>query len=281
MIADLHTHSDYSDGLLSPGDLAALAKERGVAILALTDHDTIDGCDAAQTACANHGIHFVPGVEVSTCWRGQTLHILALGVRPDDALLTSHLRDLIARRRTRMRTIAERLTRRRGSTVGDLANKVAECTTVPTRMHLARALVSAGICANPGEAFADLLVRGRPGYAPSDWPELASTVSTIVAAGGRAALAHPNRYKLSSGGLRALVAEFAAAGGAALECSSGPTNPDIVNHLSRLAQSHGLLLSAGSDFHDPVNAWNTPGRFAKLPAGAPLLAERLLAPGGN
>lgn len=281
MIADLHTHSKFSDGLLPPAALAALARERGVQLLALTDHDSIDGCEAAREACAQQQIAYVTGAELSSRWRGQTLHVLALGIRPDDASLALHLGDLIERRRARMRTIGERLTRRRGVEIGELANKIAEECAVPTRMHLARALVQAGVCAHAGEAFADLLARGRPGYAPSEWPELGATVNAINAAGGLAVLAHPSRYKLSSGGLRALVGEFAAAGGQGLECSSGPSNPDTVSYLAQLAAGHGLLLSGGSDFHDPANTWNTPGRFAKLPPGGQLLAERLLPSGSH
>jgi hypothetical protein len=275
VIADLHTHSLHSDGLLTPAALAELAAARGVNMLALTDHDTVAGCDEFATTCASLQVIPIRGVELSCFWRGQTLHVLGLGIQSDHGALRTHLDDLLARRRLRLQTMAARLTRRCGLEVGRLAQDLAASTALPTRMHLARALVAAGLATDTGAAFREYLLRGRPGYAPSAWPELAGTLAVIAAAGGLAVLAHPQRYRLSAGGLRALVAEFAAGGGCALECSSGPTNPGTLTHLAALAAAHGLQLSAGSDFHDPANAWNTPGRFAKLPAGGAHLAARL------
>jgi predicted metal-dependent phosphoesterase TrpH len=275
VISDLHTHSHYSDGLLSPAQLAALTAERRVDLVALTDHDTIAGCDEMRAACAGHGLKFVAGVELSCTWRGQTLHVLGLAIDYSHEPLRRHLDGLLQLRRERMRMIAARLARRCGAEFGLLADEVAGTVPVPTRMHLARALVRAGHCEHTGFAFQDYLARGRPGYAPSHWPGLQATLQVIAAAGGQAALAHPQRYRLSSGALRGLVAEFAGQGGRALECSSGPTSPNDVARLAGLAATHGLLLSAGSDFHDPANPWNTPGRFAKLPAGAGLLASYL------
>ena len=275
MIFDLHTHSHHSDGLLSPAQLAALTAERRVELIALTDHDTIAGCGEMRAACASHNLKFVAGVELSCSWRGQTLHVLGLAIDCGHGPLQQHLEGLLQLRRERMGLIAERLTRRCGAEFGLLADGVARTVPVPTRMHLARELVRAGHCEHTGFAFKDYLTRGRPGYAPSHWPDLQATLQVIAAAGGQAALAHPHRYKLSSGALRSLVAEFAQSGGRALECSSGPTSPNDVARLASLAAAHGLLLSAGSDFHDPANPWNTPGRFAKLPAGADLLASYL------
>ena len=275
MIFDLHTHSHYSDGLLSPAQLAAFCAGRRVDLMALTDHDTIAGCEEMRTACASHSLRFVAGVELSCSWRGQTLHVLGLAIDCGHGPLQRHLEGLLRLRRERMGLIAERLTRRCGTEFGLLADEVARTVPVPTRMHLARELVRAGHCQHTGIAFKDYLTRGRPGYAPSHWPDLQTTLQIIGAAGGLAALAHPHRYKLSSGALRSLVAEFAASGGRAVECSSGPTSPNDVARLADLAAAHGLLLSAGSDFHDPANPWNTPGRFAKLPAGAALLASYL------
>jgi predicted metal-dependent phosphoesterase TrpH len=275
VISDLHTHSHHSDGLLSPAQLAALTAERRVELIALTDHDTIAGCGEMRAACTTHSLKFVTGVELSCSWRGQTLHVLGLAIDCGHAPLQQHLAAVVQLRQERMRLIAERLTRRCGAEFGLLADTVAGSVPVPTRMHLARELVRAGHCEHTGIAFRDLLARGRPGYAPSHWPDLRATLQVIADSGGQAALAHPHRYKLSSGALRSLIAEFAQLGGRALECSSGPTSPNDVARLASLASAHGLMLSAGSDFHDPANPWNTPGRFAKLPPGAELLASYL------
>ena len=121
-----------------------------------------------------------------------------------------------------------------------------------------------------------VLGRGKTGYVPPAWPDLAAAVTAIVASGGHAVLAHPQRYKLSSGGLRALVAEFAACGGAALELSLPNLAEADAERLATLARSHGLAGSAGSDFHEPGLPWRPLGRFAKLPAGTEPLVRRLV-----
>ncbi len=275
MIADLHTHSHHSDGLLAPEQLAQLASARGVTLLALTDHDTVAGCDSMRNACSKLAVTFVSGVEMSCTWRGQTLHILGLGIDESNDALQAQLSHVAELRRARMRLIGERLARRCDAELGLLALGIAEKTALPTRMHLARDIVLRGHAAHTGEAFRNFLVRGRPGYAPCEWPDLTTTLQAIQIAGGLASLAHPHRYQLSSGALRTLIGEFAANGGQAIECSSGPTSPNDVTRLAALASANGLLISGGSDFHDPANAWNTPGRFAKLPAGSDLLASRL------
>jgi hypothetical protein len=276
---DLHTHSHHSDGLLSVDELVALAAAERVEILALTDHDCVAGTAAALTQCRARGIEGVAGVELSVQWRGQSIHVLGLGIDPQTPELTLHLSDLIARRRARLRAMAAKLRRKANALLAAQVETVAAEAAVPTRMHVARALVASGVCADTASAFRQWLMRGRAGYAPADWPDLTSTLRVIRSAGGRAALAHPQRYALSSGGLRALIGEFAAAGGAALEASSGSTSPNDVARLAALATAANLTVSAGSDFHDPANTWNRLGRFAKLPAGCALLSQRLISNG--
>jgi predicted metal-dependent phosphoesterase TrpH len=278
LIFDFHLHSDCSDGLLTPTALVAYAQQQNVTLLSLTDHDGIAGQAEAEAACQVAGIQFVRGIELSCTWRGQTLHVIGLAL---DAVQTTtprwqaHLAALHGLRCERMQLIAERLERRCGTAMAELAHAVRrECAT-PTRMHLARRLVESGHCASTADAFKRYLTRGRPGYAPASWPELAATVELIRAAQGTPVLAHPARYKLSAGALRALVREFATSGGQALEASCGNASPNEVVHLSQLAVSHGLEVSAGSDFHDPAQTWNRPGRFAKLPANAASVATRL------
>lgn len=275
-LADLHLHSDRSDGRLDPAALVSFAAARGVGHLALTDHDTVEGLDAAAAACAAQGLRFSAGVEVTALWRGQSLHVIGLGLRADEAELGAHLAAVRERRRQRLREIGERLARRgRLPDAVAIVERICATAAVPTRTHLARALVEAGAAEGLDEAFRRLLGRGAPGHVPADWPTLEATVAVLRGAGAQVVLAHPHRYRLSGGALRGLVAEFASLGGHALEVSIGNMGRADLDRLATLARGSGLAASCGSDFHDPAVPWNTPGRFAKLPADLEPLAGRL------
>lgn len=273
--ADLHLHSDCSDGLLSPQALVALVAERGVPMMALTDHDTVAGLDAARAACAAAGLRFTTGVEVSGAWRGQALHVIGLGLRADDAALASHLEALRRLRRERLQAIGERLEKRARLPGREIAAGACAAAAVPTRLHLARALVAAGVADDLDDVFRRLLGRGGPGHVPIDWPTLETTVAVLRGAGAQVVLAHPHRYKLSGGALRALVDEFAGLGGHALEVSLGGIARHDMDRLATLTRRSRLAASTGSDFHDPSVPWNSPGRFAKLPADLEPVAMRL------
>jgi predicted metal-dependent phosphoesterase TrpH len=130
---------------------------------------------------------------------------------------------------------------------------------------LARQIVALGFARSIDDAFGKYLRRGKAAALATDWPPLADVVGWIHAAGGLASLAHPARYALSAGARRQLVADFAAAGGAALEVVTGGNAPQHIETCTELALRHDLAGSAGSDFHDPTFPWNPLGRLAKLP----------------
>jgi predicted metal-dependent phosphoesterase TrpH len=121
------------------------------------------------------------------------------------------------------------------------------------------------MAADVNAAFGRWLGRGRPGHVPGEWPELAEATSWILAAGGKAAIAHPLRYTLSAGARRELCAEFRVAGGHGVEVVTGGPGPGQREKAISLAVRSGLEGSVGSDFHDPAVPWNPPGRLAKLP----------------
>lgn len=274
-LIDLHTHSHYSDGTLPPAELVARAAARGVALLALTDHDTTLGLAEARQSATACGIRLVDGVEITAGWRGQEIHVVGLGIDPQSAALQEHLAMLLGLRRERVARIGERLRRNPRFRDRDLAADVLRQAAVPTRTHLARALVAAGDAKSTQDAFDRWLGRGRDGHVPQEWPGLEGAVTAIVAAGGHAVLAHPHRYKLSSGALGNLCSEFRALGGAGMEVSLPALSPNDYARLARLARAHGLAGSAGSDFHEPGLPWRPLGRFAKLPEGIEPLYTRL------
>jgi len=262
---DLHTHSTYSDGSLTPAELVARAAAAGVEVLALTDHDTIAGLDDAAAAAAAHGLKLVPGVEISACWRAQAIHVLGLWMDPTSAALRDALQAQAELRRARMAKICARLSKLR-LPGAELLAVVQEHPGLPTRAHLAQALVAGGHAADADSAFRKYLGTGKAAHIAAEWPPLATVVGWIGAAGGVAALAHPIRYRISAGARRRLLGDFTAAGGTALEVVSGGNGAQHVDTCAMLAVTYGLKGSVGSDFHNTQAAWNPLGRSLKLPA---------------
>jgi predicted metal-dependent phosphoesterase TrpH len=136
---------------------------------------------------------------------------------------------------------------------------------LPTRAHLANAMVAGGHVNRADEAFRKYLGSGKAANVAAEWPALDVVVGWIRAAGGVAALAHPARYALSAGARRHMLADFVAAGGGALEVVTGANGAQHVEGIAALAVKYGLMGSVGSDFHDPQQTWNPLGRSLKLP----------------
>ena len=265
-IIDLHTHSNCSDGSLTPAALVERARGAGVDVLALTDHDTVAGLDEAQHAAVAAGLKLVPGVEVSASWRAQAIHVLGLWIDPGSPALRERLAAQAERRSVRMRRMCAALGKV-GLPGDELLAAVLAQPGVPTRSHLAQALLSGGHIDRLDDAFRKYLGRGKAAHFNAEWPTLAEVVGWIRECGGVACLAHPGRYALSAGARRQMLADFVAAGGAALEVITGGNGAAHVEASARLAMTFGLSGSSGSDFHGPQQIWNPLGRLAKLPDG--------------
>jgi 3',5'-nucleoside bisphosphate phosphatase len=261
---DLHTHSTCSDGTLTPAELVAHAAAAGVHVLALTDHDSTDGLESARGAADAINLRLVSGVEISTSWRAQDIHVLGLWIDPLDAALRRLLESQAELRRERMRSICLRLGKARLPGAALLA-AVAARGGLPTRTHLASAMVALGLVGRADEAFRKYLAKGKAGHVPNQWPGLQQAIAAIRGAGGVAVLAHPVRYRLSGGARRRMLEEFTSAGGGALEIMSGGNGAQHVETCTALALKYGLTGSVGSDFHSPQFAWNPLGRSLKLP----------------
>lgn len=265
---DLHLHSTASDGRLDPASLMRHACDCGVAVAALTDHDTTSGLEAAASEAAALGMSFVPGVEISSEWRGRTIHVLGLAIDPAAPGLVAGLEGLRAERGRRAQEIASRLDAA-GAPGTEALQRVLTLAELPTRTHFARALAELGAARSLAEAFERYLGRGRPAAVRSRWPAVTEAVGWIRAAGGVPVLAHPLRYMLSGGARRDLCREFREAGGLAMEVVCGGASRAQVAQAESLAARTGLAGSVGSDFHDPRVPWNPPGRLAKLPGAVP------------
>ncbi len=261
---DLHMHSNCSDGSLRPAELVARAAAAGVQVMALTDHDTVAGLDEAQRSAGDLGLHLVPGVEISASWRAQSIHVLGLWVDPSSARLRSMLSAQAERRRIRMRKICAKLGKL-GLPGEQLLAAVEAHPGLPTRAHLADALLAGGHVSRAEDAFRKYLGSGKLAHLAAEWPAVEQVVEWICAAGGVAALAHPARYRLSAGARRQLLTDFAAAGGTALEVVTAGNGADQIESCAQMAVKHGFTGSVGSDFHKPQLSWNPLGRLAKLP----------------
>lgn len=261
---DLHTHSNCSDGSLTPAALIEHAAAAGVQVLALTDHDTVAGLDEAQRAASERGLRLVPGVEISAAWAKQAIHVLGLWIDPASPELRRALHAQGELRRIRMRKICARLEKLRLPGAALLA-AVERNPGLPTRAHLAAAMVAGGHVDTHDAAFRKYLSKGKAAHIAAEWPTLEAVVGWIRAAGGVASLAHPARYALSAGARRHLLGDFTAAGGTSLEVVTGSNGAQHVDTCAALAVKHGLFGSVGSDFHSPQAAWNPLGRSLKLP----------------
>lgn len=261
MDIDLHCHSTVSDGALPPAEVVRRAAARGVAVLALTDHDQLGGLAEAREAARASGIRLIEGVEISVTWRGKTIHVVGLGIGGGADVLAGHLAGVRAGRLGRARRMAKDLARVGVPGAFEGALRFAENPEMVSRTHFARFLVESGVVKDTRSAFSHYLVPGKPGYVAFEWAELADAARWIVEAGGQAVLAHPGRYELSAGALDDLLREFKLAGGEGIEVVTGSHSPDQYRLFSEVARHHSLAASRGSDFHGPGEG----SEFGSLP----------------
>ena len=274
---DLHCHSTASDGALSPTALVQHAHARGVRVLALTDHDTLEGLLEARQAAAALGMQLVNGVELSCTWGGATIHVLGYDFAEAAPALQQALGDVHRGRWARAEEIGERLAQKGmpGAFAGAraLQQALGDSDNAPARPHFADFLVQAGYVRDRAEAFRKWLGAGKLGDVKQHWPSLQQAVACLRAAGAWVSLAHPMHYEMTRSKRRRLVSEFIAAGGQGLEVSNGLQPAEQVGSLAILAREFGLLASAGSDFHAQT-AWSEPGWYRPLPDDLPLLSDR-------
>lgn len=260
---DLHTHTLASDGALTPGQLVERAAGQGVAYLAVTDHDTCAGLAEAETAAAAFGITLIPGIELSTIWKGVGIHVLGLMIDPEHPAMLEAVAFQSRARAERAVQIGEKLAKLKMPGVYERARQIAGRAEIG-RPHFARALVEMGYVDSEQDAFARFLGARKAGDIKTHWPTLETVIRWVLDAGGVPVLAHPGKYDMTWTKLRAFLKDFVAAGGQGMEISYGGENPDRLLELSRMAQKYGLKASAGSDFHSPRMHWTEVGKYPPL-----------------
>lgn len=264
---DLHCHSNISDGVLAPAALAARAKKNGVDVWALTDHDEVGGIPEARAAAAQLDLNYVPGVEISTTWAGQTVHIVGLHIDETNPVLIEGLAATRSGRERRAHEIAAQLAAAGIPDAFEGAWKFAGNPDLISRTHFARYIVELGICADIGDVFQHYLAEGKPGFVPHRWAALQQAVTWICGSGGTAVIAHPGRYKFTDLAFGVLFDEFKQLGGTAIEVTTGSHTVDQYAQYAKVANQYGLLASRGSDFHGSGESRVDLGALPALPDG--------------
>lgn len=263
--ADLHCHSNVSDGTLTPEEVAARAHRNGVELWSLTDHDEIGGQERARDAAHRLGMSYLSGSEISVTFAGRTVHIVGLGFDANDTDLAHGLAATRGGREQRARNMAADLERVGVYGAFEGALKYVGNTDLISRTHFARYMVEIGVCKELSDVFKRYLTEGKPGYVEHRWAKLSDAVRWITEAGGVAVIAHPGRYDLTPNEEFALFAEFKALGGLGVEVVTGSHTVPEYQKYADLACELDLLASRGSDFHDPKESHTDLGTLPALP----------------
>lgn len=270
---DLHTHSNISDGTLTPELLVQAAIEKSIHTLALTDHDSMDGLIQAEQFAKNQPIQIISGVEISSQWsRPETkksygVHIVALNMQNPEPL-------------QQLLTQQKKIRAERAKQICDLliplihqdiyAEVVAKVDGEPdriTRTHIAKTLVEKGFVQRVQQAFDKYIKEGKKAYVKFDGLGLAETIQVIHESQGFAVLAHPTRYDLSATNTRYLIEIFAQYGGDAVELPPAMEPASTRQMVDRMIAEYGLKVSVGSDFHGDNMPWIKLGNIPRVKEG--------------
>ena len=238
---ELHTHTTYSDGILSPQQLVERAANAGVKALAITDHDTLLGWEEAIAAAIPFGIEIVPGVELSTVHNGRSLHIL--GYYPQQEMIAAPLAERLAGRKRR----AEQMIKNLAEMGYPLELEPCDSKMALGRPHIASAMVKAGYVNSHQEAFSRFLGEDHPAYVHYEKFSIQEGVSLIRECGGVPVWAHP--YLFRGGRVEEVLPELIAAGLMGIEVYHPHHGNNKVNRLKQLCQKYNLLITGGTDYH--------------------------------
>ena len=243
MFADLHLHTNFSDGTYSPEELVAQAKRFGFSAIALTDHDTVEGCARTEQACREAGIEFIPGSELTAEHDDNELHILGYFLDTQNPRLLAELAQFQTVRQNRIREMVAKLNQLKVPLDADKVFALANCRS-PGRPHVARALVQGGFCSSSDEAFERFLKKNRPAWVGKFKISAADAIELIHHAGGVAVFAHPGLNRADE-----VIPDLVEAGLDGIECFHTKHSPTTANHYVSIAKRFNLLITGGSDCH--------------------------------
>ena len=243
MFADLHLHTRFSDGTYSPEEVAALGQKFGFAALALTDHDTVEGCAPMAAACKAAGIEFITGAELTAEHDGNEVHLLAYFIDIRNAKFLAEIAKFQAVRQNRIREMVARLNELNVPLAAETVFALANCRS-PGRPHVARALVNAGHCATSDMAFERFLKKNRPAWVPKMKMSAMDGIELIHQAGGLAVMAHPGLNRTDE-----VIPDLVDAGMDGIECFHTKHSTSTTERYLELADKFHLLITGGSDCH--------------------------------
>ena len=264
MKVDLHNHSYYSDGVFSPTEVVRLADEAGCDLFALTDHDTTDGLNEARQTADKLSVDLVSGVEISAFWRNMTIHIIGLDIDINNDILQAGLVHNQQLRKERAEKIALGLWR---AGIKDALEKTQALskTDMLTRTHFAQMLIGEGYCKDMKSVFRRYLTGKKPGGVRVEWKNIDEVVGWIHAAGGKAVLAHPFRYRMTQTKIKNMLTDFKEVLGDGIEVVTATSTDEEITLSNKWAKEYKLLSSCGSDYHGWPNQRIQIGCLRDLP----------------
>lgn len=270
---DLHTHSNISDGTLSPEQLVHAAVEKGIHTLALTDHDSMDGLKLAENIAQDLPLKIISGVEISSQWsrpatkKNYAVHVVALNMQNPEPLLAL-LEQQKQIRAIRAKQICDLLVPLIGEDIyADVIAKVEGVADRITRTHIAKTLVEKAYVSRAQQAFDKYIKEGKKAYVKFDGLGLEETIQVIHESQGFAVLAHPTKYDLSAINIRYLIEIFAQFGGDAVELPPAIEPASTRQMVDRMIEQFGLKVSVGSDFHGDNMPWIKLGNIPRVKEG--------------
>lgn len=271
-VIDLHTHTTFSDGTFTPEELVALARERGLTVLAVTDHDSTEGLPRAFAA-AGDAPEIVPGVEFSAVRDGHGIHVLAYWIDLDDQEFQAELRRLREDRFARGEAMVRKLQELGYPITFERVREIAEGKNI-VRPHIAQALLEAGVIVSIEDAFTpDLIKDGGRAYVEKHALDPVEAVGLIKRAGGLAVVAHPGLHREGLGVPDEVIEEMADAGLDGIECAHPDHPPGAEARYRAMARQFGVPATGSSDCHgtrfDPVRLGSVttdPSEFEALRA---------------
>lgn len=243
MFADLHLHTNFSDGTYTPENLANEAKRCGLKAVALTDHDTVEGCVRMGAACQALGIEFIPASELTAELNDFEIHLLGYFLDTENPTLLTELAKFQEVRQKRIREMVERINQHGIPLREEVVFALANCRS-PGRPHVARAMVQEGLCGSMDEAFERFLKKGKPAWVPKFKMSARDAIQLIHQAGGLAVLAHPALNRNDD-----LIPPLVEMGLDGLECFHTKHTPTASQNYLKIAKRHNLLVTGGSDCH--------------------------------
>jgi hypothetical protein len=241
--ADLHLHTNFSDGTFSPEELVLYAQKNGLACIALTDHDTVEGCERAGVACAKVQMEFIPGAELTAEHEDTEVHILGYFLDTKNSVLLDRIGKFQSVRQSRISEMCAALNKLGVPLKAESVFALANCKS-PGRPHVARALVKEKLVANLDEAFERFLKKGKPAWVPKTKMSALESVELIHQAGGLAVMAHPGLNRTDE-----IIPGLVRAGLDGIECFHTKHSTVMAERYLEIAEKYRLLVTGGSDCH--------------------------------